>query len=93
MKRLAIALFISAGLWFISSPAYASPGDWVNHAGPWFVPHNRPGNPALAYSIFTETRIIVGTSSFVTDPDQYGTFRSTDLGESWRKLPCQVDNS
>jgi len=80
---ISVCLIIICG----SASIIANPGDWINHVGPWVMPHIYNGDPAIGY-IPGGTQVIYDACSEGIDPDgaapvQYGTFRSRDFGESW----------
>jgi len=81
----------------------ADSGDWVNHMGPWYMPHACPGNPAIGYDNENVQHLYSPSSDVLWDyPGFYSaTFHSTDLGESWqpqdpyfkgRETVCRVTN-
>lgn len=82
MRKLLIlygCLFVLFSLNQVS--LYGEPGDWINHAGPWYIPHSMVGNPAIGN--LNNDQYLYDPTYAGFDPPQYGTFRSMDLGATW----------
>jgi hypothetical protein len=74
----------TAFLLLLSSITLAASGDWVNHQGPWMVPHTTPGNPAIGY--YGGRTYLFDPASREFGPFQFSTFRSLDFGENWEQV-------